>query len=134
MISLPPAIHAAAPVNADAFLLAVALVETADAQHPHGNDNALGLRGERTRWAILPATWNRFCEYTPSKASAPQRHRVAESVLKENRAVLDRRGFPLTVHNLALAWKCGPHFEHTSRDAQLYAARVEAIYGATFKP
>jgi len=105
----------------DRILDAIAQVETGL------SPNAVGRRGERSRFQIMPATWARFSHEDQPSASLAETRRVARRVLAEIEAVHRRRGQRVDTYGLALGWNAGPWARKYSGATLDYAERVEAL-------
>lgn len=105
----------------DRVLDAIAKVETGL------RPEAIGQRGERSRFQIMPATWARFSRADQHTASSYETTRVARRVLAEIEKVHLRRGLRVDVYGLALGWNAGPWAQKYSGATLDYARRVEAI-------
>ena len=105
----------------DRILDAIAKVETGL------SPDAVGRRGERSRFQIMPATWVRFSQEDQPSASLAETRRVARRVLAEIEAVHRRRGQRIDAYGLALGWNAGPWARRYSGATLDYAERVEAL-------
>lgn len=105
----------------DVILDAIAKVETGL------NPDAVGRRGERSRFQIMPATWIRFSQTEQHTASLAETRRVARRVLAEIEKVHRRRGLRIDAYGLALGWNAGPWARRYSGATLDYAERVEAL-------
>jgi len=105
----------------DRILDAIAKVETGI------SPDAVGRRGERSRFQIMPATWVRFSEENQQSASLAETIRVARRVLAEIETVHRRRGQRVDAYGLALGWNAGPWARRYSGATLDYAERVEAL-------
>jgi hypothetical protein len=108
----------------DRILDAIALVETGV------SPDAVGQRGERSRFQIMPATWARFSRKNQRSASLAEIRSVARRVLAEIEAVHLRRGLRIDAYGLALGWNAGAMARKFTRGTMDYASRVEAVYQA----
>ena len=112
------------PVFADQYdkiLEAIAKVETGV------RPDAVGRRGEQSRFQIMPSTWVRFSRVNQQSASIAETKRVARQVLSEIEAVRLSRGLRVDIYGLALGWNAGPWARKYSGATLSYAERVEAI-------
>ena len=112
------------PVFADQYdriLEAIAKVETGV------RPDAVGRRGEQSRFQIMPSTWARFSRVNQQSASIAETKRVARQVLSEIEAVRLSRGLRVDIYGLALGWNAGPWARKYSGATLSYAERVEAI-------
>lgn len=105
----------------DSILEAIAKVETGL------SPNAVGRRGERSRFQIMPATWIRFSQADQHTASLAETRRVARRVLTEIEKVHRRRGLRIDAYGLALGWNAGPWAKRYTSATLDYAERVEAL-------
>ncbi len=105
----------------DRILDAIAKVETGV------SPDAVGQRGEHSRFQIMPSTWARFSQVDQQTAPHTETLRVARRVLAEIEAVRRRRGLRIDVYGLALGWNAGPWARKYSVATQDYAERVQAI-------
>ena len=108
----------------DRILDAIAKVETGV------SPDAVGHRGERSRFQIMPSTWIRFSQSEQTAASLDETRRVARQVLAEIEAVRRRRGLRVDIYGLALGWNAGPWARKYTVATLDYAQRVEAIAAA----
>lgn len=105
----------------DSILEAIAKVETGL------TPDAVGRRGERSRFQIMPATWIRFSQVDQHTASLSETRRVARRILAEIEKVHRRRGLRIDAYGLALGWNAGPWARKHSGATLDYAERVEAL-------
>ena len=105
----------------DKILDAIAKVETGL------TPEAVGQRGERSRFQIMPATWARFSRANQHTASLYETTRVARRVLAEIEKVHLRRGLRVDAYGLALGWNAGPWARKYTGATLDYAERVEAL-------
>lgn len=117
-----------ATVDLDREKCAIAIVETADKEHPLGNDAVVGPRGELGRYQIKRITWRQHSDLPFEWAIVEaEENYVAEEHLKWLGEHLEF----VTPYTLALAWKAGlkrVRSETYTLDAIRYARRVNAIY------
>ena len=112
------------PVFADQYdriLDAIAMVETGL------KPDAVGRRGEQSRFQIMPSTWVRFSRVNQPSASIAETRRVARRVLAEIETVHLKRGLRVDVYGLALGWNAGPWARKYNGATLSYAERVEAL-------
>ena len=105
----------------DRILDAIAKVETGV------SPDAVGQRGEQSRFQIMPATWARVTQAEQRTASLAETRRVARLVLTEIEAVRRRRGLRVDAYGLALGWNAGPRARKYTGATLNYAERVEAL-------
>jgi len=107
----------------DRVLDAIALVETGV------SPGAVGQRGERSKFQILPATWAKYSQINQRSASPAEVRNVARLVLAEIEAVHARRGMRVDAYGLALGWNAGARARRFSKGTIDYAERVSALAG-----
>lgn len=105
----------------DRILEAIAKVETGL------TPDAIGRRGERSRFQIMPTTWARFSRANQHTASHYETRRVARRILAEIEKVHLRRGLRVDAYGLALGWNAGPWARKYTGTTLDYAERVEAL-------
>lgn len=89
--------------------------------------DAIGQRGERSRYQIMASTWVRFSQEDQPSASHAETTRVARRVLAEIEKVHRRRGLRVDAYGLALGWNAGPWARKYTAATRDYAERVEAL-------
>jgi hypothetical protein len=107
----------------DRVLDAIALVETGE------TPAAVGRRGERSKFQIMPTTWAKFSQTNQRLASPDEVRIVARQVLAEIEAVHLRRGLRVDAYGLALGWNAGARARRFSKGTIDYAERVAALAG-----
>jgi hypothetical protein len=107
----------------DRILDAIAQVETGV------SPGAIGRRGERSKFQIMPATWTKYSQSNQRSASPEEIRIVARQVLAEIEAVHLRRGLRTDAYGLALGWNAGARARHFTRGTIDYAERVAALLG-----
>lgn len=86
--------------HADALFSALSQVESGD------NDRAIGPKGERTRYQILPAVWKRFGGGA-NPVEPVSALRVAESVMRPRvNSFIKTQGRPPSAQEWYLLWHC----------------------------
>ncbi len=112
------------------LLAAIAQVETGN------NPNAVGRKGERGIYQILPTTWAQYSKL-PVEAAATdpgENDRVAREHLATLRLALCKRGLAMNAHALAGAWnlgEAGVMRSHNSKVHSDYADRVVNLMEAS---
>jgi hypothetical protein len=133
MTPAPAAIHAPAiaPVDLRKLALDFALVESADREHPLGNDEAVGPDHEFgcTQW--LPRTWKSFTRLPPYMATDRKIClRETERYLREKLVPgLVSQKLAVTPYRLYLGWLRGLHGLISDSD-MAKARRLENLYNS----
>ena len=123
-------------VDRERLAAAIAKAESADRNHPEGNDGAVGMGGERGRYQIKRATWESITTEAFDYAHNPEH---AKAITLRHLKWLERQLWRAhrnstpseTVRLIALAWKAGIHgaLDNYATAAQLdYAQRVTNLY------
>jgi len=115
------------PVILDRLLVAIAFVESGN------KPDRVGKHGERSRWQIKESVWKETTGIPFDRAKYDAyAYPVARAHLIVLKWELNESHVPITVRNLALAWKGGATMAVLGRLAnaadRAYAERVENLY------
>ena len=100
-------------------LACLSLVETGD------RDATIGLRGEVSRWQVMPQYYS---------GSHPENRSEAQIIVvllweqRVNNFIRSHRRMPNT-QEMALVWRCPAHVDKPSMDERDYAGRFENLMG-----
>ncbi len=123
---LAAALPSALAASSDRLLAAISQVESGD------RDDAVGRRGERSRYQLSERVWLHFSSLPFSRGDDPGFSRdVALAYLGWIEAQLRLHRRPATPYEMALAWNAGvAGSRRPSSRARDYAERVAALYDA----
>ena len=108
-------------VNVSRLIAAIAAVETGN------DDQAIGAAGERTRYQISRAVWEKYSDvpFVRAHQYPGDARKVARAYVAE---IQKRTGRRTSVYHIALAWNAGPNRHVYTRHSHDYARRVMNIY------
>lgn len=92
-----------------------------------------GKRGEYGIYQIHPATWKEHSSIPMVLVPEFLQRKVALNVLRHYAEIIHKKGKPITVETLAMAWCSGPYRVKPSQNAINYAKRAIYTYPYTRK-